>query len=435
MNKMESAAVAANSKNRLVPTPPMGWNSWDCYGASVNEEEVIGNANYVAEHLKSYGWEYIVVDAQWYEPTANCSIFHPFVPLEMDEYSRLIPAVNRFPSAADGRGFRSLADRIHAMGLKFGIHILRGIPRQAVHSNTPILGSSKGAREIAHTYSICNWITDMYGIQSQKEGAQAYYNSIFQLYAEWEIDYVKVDDISHPYSKGEIELIRGAIDRCGRDIVLSLSPGPAPLQLAEHLKEQANLWRVSADFWDDWKYLYKSFEYSSQWIQYGGPGSWPDLDMLPLGHLAIRSKDDGVGERMTRFTRDEQRTMVSLWCLCQSPLIFGGELRSNDEWTLSLLTNREVLAMHRNGHSIRELYREQDRVVWMSRGQSDEVYLGFFNIGDDEQNVAVELYSIDLFGTYKVTDLWTGEQHDPASALLQFAVVPHGVRLVRLDSI
>jgi hypothetical protein len=116
----------------------MGWNSWDCYGASVTEEEVLGNAEYMAEHLLLFGWEYIVVELQWYEPGANSSAYRPFVPLEMDAYSRLIPAPYRFPSTANGQGFKPLADRIHALGLKFGIHILRGIPRQAVHQNTPI---------------------------------------------------------------------------------------------------------------------------------------------------------------------------------------------------------------------------------------------------------------------------------------------------------
>ncbi len=110
-------------------TPPMGWNSWDCYGAAVREEEVRGNAQYMAEHLKEYGWEYVVVDIQWYESGAVSSQYRPFVPLEMDSFSRLIPAVNRFPSAADGRGFQALAEYVHSLGLKFGIHMMRGISR------------------------------------------------------------------------------------------------------------------------------------------------------------------------------------------------------------------------------------------------------------------------------------------------------------------
>ena len=172
----------------IAKRPPMGWNSWDCYGASINEEALLGNARYMHDHLKEYGWEYVICDIQWYEPTADSHEYHKFAKLEMDEYSRLLPAVNRFPSAAGGKGFGPIADQIHDMGLKFGIHIMRGIPRQAVHNNTKILGSDATARDIAHPASICMWNTDMYGVDAEADGAQEYYNSIFKLYAQWGIE-------------------------------------------------------------------------------------------------------------------------------------------------------------------------------------------------------------------------------------------------------
>src|SRR5699024_542799 len=195
-------------------TPPMGWNSWDCYGATVTESEVKGNADYMAEHLKEYGWEYVVVDIQWSEPGAVSSAYRPFVPLEMDAHSRLIPAENRFPSSKGGKGFKPLADHIHNLGLKFGIHIMRGIPRQAVHQNTKIKGSDLTAREIASPNSISPWNTDMYGLDYTKKEAQSYYDSLFELYAEWEVDFIKVDDIADSKLYGahieEIKMIRKA---------------------------------------------------------------------------------------------------------------------------------------------------------------------------------------------------------------------------------
>ena len=148
-------------KDKFALKPPMGWNSWDCYGAAVNEEQLLGNAEYVRDNLKDFGWEYIVCDIQWYEPKATSNFYNNFTELCMDEYSRLIPAVNRFPSSADGVGFKAIADKIHDMGLKFGIHIMRGIPRQAVHQNTPLKGTNKTAREIAAGFSLCLWNTDM----------------------------------------------------------------------------------------------------------------------------------------------------------------------------------------------------------------------------------------------------------------------------------
>lgn len=349
---MSETGITKETHKQYAATPPMGWNSWDCYGASVNEEEVLGNAEYMAEHLLPFGWEYVVVDIQWYEPGAHSSAYRPFVPLEMDGYSRLIPAANRFPSSAGGKGFKPLADRIHGMGLKFGIHIMRGIPRQAVHANTSILGTERRARDIAGN-NICPWNSDMYGVNPAADGAQAYYDSLFRLYAEWEVDFVKVDDIAasrlYHIHHQEIEMIRKAIDRCGRPMVLSLSPGAAPPEYGGLLLGNANMWRMTDDFWDLWPLLRDMFSRCEQWYPYTGNGSWPDCDMLPLGHIGIRSVDGGGADRLTRFTPDEQRTMMTLWSIFRSPLMFGGELRDNDPWTFSLLTNEEVLAVHRPG--------------------------------------------------------------------------------------
>ena len=152
-------------KNQFALTPPMGWNSWDCYGASVTEKELLQNADYMTENLKEFGWEYIVCDIQWYEPLADSSHYRKFADLCMDGYGRVVPAPNRFPSAAEG-GFKKIADYIHNKELKFGIHIMRGIPRQAVSENTPVKGTSYTARDIAHPHSICCWNTDMYGMGS-----------------------------------------------------------------------------------------------------------------------------------------------------------------------------------------------------------------------------------------------------------------------------
>lgn len=417
--------------------PPMGWNSWDCYGATVREEEIRGNAEYMAEHLKDYRWDYIVVDIQWYEPGAISSQYRPFVPLEMDAYSRLMPAVNRFPSAADGKGFKPLADYIHSLGLKFGIHIMRGIPRQAVHAATPILGTSATARDIAHPNSICPWNTDMYGVDASKEGAQAYYDSLFELYASWGVDFVKVDDIAasrlYQIHIPEIEMIRKAINRCGRDMVLSLSPGPAPLEHAEELKSNANMWRMTDDFWDLWPLLYGMFERCEKWAEHVAPGQWPDCDMLPLGHLGIRSVDGGGSDRWTRFTKDEQRTMMTLWSIFRSPLMFGGEMRDNDEWTLSLLTNVDVLHLHRNGSGACQVSREKDKIVWKAKDDKGAVYAALFNAGDEETTVSVSLEQLELTHSPRGKELWTGEVITLTGGQLSAKLPPHGTALYRLE--
>ena len=294
-----------------APTPPMGWNSWDCFGATVMEDEVKANADYMAANLKDYGWEYVVVDIQWYEPQSDDTRPDPYAypyptQTNFDAYGRVMPAVNRFPSSANGAGFKPLADYVHGLGLKFGVHMMRGIPRDAVAQNTPVLGTSYTAQDIADTSSTCPWNPDMYGVDMSKPGAQEYYNSLYDLFASWGVDYVKVDDISRPYDavqKAEIEAIRNAIDQCGRPIVFSTSPGATPLAQGAHISQHANLWRISDDFWDYWEALYSQFQRLDDWSNWCADGHYPDADMLPLGRVRARSDvvdcaipaDDGRG--------------------------------------------------------------------------------------------------------------------------------------------
>jgi hypothetical protein len=394
----------------------------------------------MADHLKDYGWEYVVVDIQWYEPGAVSSQYRPFVPLEMDQYSRLLPAVNRFPSAADGHGFQALAEYVHNLGLKFGIHMMRGIHRQAVHQDTPILGTTATARQIAHPNSICPWNTDMYGVDASKEGAQEYYNSLFDLYAERGVDFVKVDDIAASRLYGihmaEIELIQRAIAQCVRPMVLSLSPGPAPLEHATELIAHANMWRMTDDFWDVWPLLHGMFERCEKWAEHVGPGHWPDCDMLPLGHLGIRSVDSvesGSHDRWTRFTKDEQLTMMTLWSIFRSPLMFGGELRDNDAWTLSLLTNEEILDVHRNGLGVRQVYRERNHIVWTSHNREGHVYVALFNATEGASRVSVSLKNLGLDGQRNARNLWDRVDWGIIEQELSADLPPHGALLFKLS--
>ncbi len=428
------------NKDKVALTPPMGWNSWDCYGAAVNEEQLLGNAEYMRDNLKQYGWQYVVCDIQWYEPKAKNNDYNNFTELCMDEYSRLIPAENRFPSSKGGRGFKPIADKIHAMGLKFGIHIMRGIPRQAVHSNTKIFGSEKTARQIAHHFSLCPWNTDMYGVNPNADGAQQYYNSLFELYASWGVDFVKVDDIANtefkphdPYSaKAEIEMIRKAIDSCGRDMVLSLSPGPAQLDRAEHLCENANMWRMTGDFWDVWDKLYEMFDRAEKWYPYVKEGCWPDCDMLPLGNISRNGTCHGPQDRMSQFTHDEQITLMTLWCIFRSPLMFGGELRNNDEWTLSLITNEEVLNVNQHSHSAHPAGDYKGVKIWLSQSENDEPIIAVFNTAEESRKVTLDFEKFNLNGSYTVRDLWAKTDIAENVKSICTNIDPHGAVLYLL---
>ncbi len=390
----------------IAQTPPMGWNSWDCYGAAVTEETVRQNAQYMARRLKAFGWEYIVVDIQWYQPTAVNHAYIPFAELTMDEHGRLQPAPGRFPSAADGQGFKPLADYVHSLGLKFGIHIMRGLPRMAAHRHLPIADSGFCCDEAADPNSVCAWNPDMYGTFADRPAARAWYDSIFRQYAEWGVDYVKCDDIAreYPHCRREIEIISGACRNCGRDIVLSLSPGPAPLEQAEHLKKYANLWRITDDFWDEWRLLKGMFERAEKWCVHAAPGHWPDADMLPIG--ALRQCEDPSG--WTRFTVPELRTMMTLWCMMRSPLMIGGELTRMDAVSLDLLTNASVLEILTATAGAHPLTTTGEESVWVTRRTDGKgLYCALFNLSDAPRTVGADLVSLQTRAA-TAAELWSG---------------------------
>ncbi len=378
-----SISLAQTKKDTWASTPPLGWNSWDIFGTSVTEAQIKEQADAMAKYLLPSGYKYLTVDIQWYEPESQTHAYNPKATLTMDEYGRLTPGLKKFPSAANGKGFKPLADYVHSKGLKFGIHIMRGIPKQAVEKNLPVFGTNVKAQDIAIKSSTCAWNPDMYGVDATKPEGQAYYNSIVQMYADWGVDFIKCDDISRPYDKiqqAEIEALRKAIDKTGRPIVLSLSPGATPVDKGAHVKDYANMWRITDDFWDQWGLLYAMFERLDVWTPFRGPGHFPDADMLPLGIIDFN--------RPTKFTKDEQYTLMSLWAIGRSPLIFGGDMTKLDDLTKELLTNPEMLKVNQESTNNRQLYNDKNLIVWTADvPNSNDKYVALFNAQSKGDNI------------------------------------------------
>jgi alpha-galactosidase len=419
----------------LAPTPPMGWNSYDSYGGDVNEQQVRANARYMADHLAMYGWTYVVVDYYWYYPSGKVQ-GNPV----MDAYGRLLPAPNRFPSADGGQGFKPLAAYIHSLGLKFGIHIMRGLPRAAVEENLPILGTKAQASDIANVLNTCSWSDAMYGVNVSKPAGQAYYDSLAKLYASWGVDFIKADDMSRArdpfgevYHEPEIEAFRRAMTRSGRPMVLSLSPGPTPLCDAANVANYSQMWRISDDMWDNWPELRDQFGYCRLWAPHIGPNHWPDADMLPLGLLRLRGFDDGP--RLTRLTHDEQITTMTLWSIFRSPLMMGGDLPTLDPFTLSLLTNQEVLAVDQHSVGNHLLFMHGNQIAWAADvPHTRDKYVALFNLGKSPQTITVSWRELGMAGRAAVRDLWKRENLGVYDKQFSTQVDPHGAGLFRIAS-
>jgi alpha-galactosidase len=435
----------------VAPTPPMGWNSWDSYGLTVDEAEYRANTNVLAG-LKQFGWQYSVIDEGWYmqDPFKDKIADRKYV---WDGNGILIPAVNRFPSAADGAGFKPLADWVHAQGLKFGVHILRGIPRQVVTDNLPIAGTKFHAQDAADTSSPCSWAEDNWGMRDNEAG-QAYYDSMLKLYASWGLDYIKVDCISdHPYRPTEIRQIAEAIRKTGRPIVLSLSPGPTQVENAAEVAKYAQMWRITDDHWDGWTFphnppdaeypfgLRDEFDRVAKWAPFVKPGSWPDPDMLPEGWLGPHPGKDQA--RASNYTHDEQRSEFTLWAISRSPLILGANLTKLDDFTRSLLTNKEVLDL--NQHAVESkpgLMPKQApggkpfvERYWYARtgGAHPQRYIAVFNLADapTSSNLPWMVFHLDD-KPHALFDVWN-QQHIPSARALKVLLPAHGCALYRVE--
>ncbi len=430
---------AASSTAVLAATPPMGWNSYDAYGTTITEKQFRANVLWMSQHLRRYGWRYAVIDEGWFVRNPTPSGGSPGDVLTLDRFGRYVPAPNRFPSAAHGAGFAPLAHYVHSLGLKFGIHILRGIPRQAVRENSPIAGSAFRAAEAAARNAPCPWNPDNDGVRASPAG-QAYYDSIARLYAAWHLDYIKADCIaSHPYAGAEIRMLSNALRASGRPMVLSLSPGPAPLAKLSQLRRNANLWRISNDVWDLWhstkpypQGVGDQFARLARWAPLARPGHWPDADMLAIGDLAPAP---GWGSpRWSRLTHAEQRTYMTLWCIARSPLMLGGNLTRMNAWTLSLLDNPEVIAVDQHAEDARQVYSRNGFIVWTSRpARGGGWYLAAFNLAPHPRTLAVSWKDVSLPGSrYSVRDLWTHRRLG-APTTLHIRLDAHGSALYRVD--
>jgi alpha-galactosidase len=433
-----SAALASSQiTGTPSPMPPMGWNSWDSYGTTINEAAVKANAEWMAKHLKEFGWQYVVVDMEWFvtnpvpEGGAKDSVY------SLDKNGRYTPAPNRFPSA-ENRGFKPLGDYMHSLGLKFGIHILQGIPKQAVKQNSPIEGSTFHAADVADVSGTCPWNFDNYDVKNNAAG-QAYYDSIARLYASWGVDLIKVDCISSgPYKGDEIRMLSMALKKTGRPILLSLSPGPAPLEKQLEMQRLATQWRISGDIWDVWhstesypQGLNDQFVNVAAWASDPRKDHYPDADMLPLGYLGPAP---GWGTpRETRLTHDEQKTFLTLWGIFRSPLMMGGDLPHNDEWTTALLTNREFLDVDQHSRDTKVVINSQDDVVWTSKPEDGNGnYLAIFNRKEEPAILRFTWSQLGVpEGEHQLRDLWE-RRNLGAAKEITVNLAPHASVLYRV---
>ncbi|CAA0829519.1 Melibiase family protein [Striga hermonthica] len=362
LGALETEFAAAN-------TPPRGWNSYDSFSWIISEKQFIRNANLVARRLKQHGYEYVVVDFLWYRRKVKGANTNSFGFDVIDEWGRMVPDPQRWPSSNGGKGFGNVAQKVHSMGLKFGIHVMRGISTQAFYANTPILDITTGkayeengrkwyAKDIGLKERSCAWMKNGFMSVNTKLGAgRAFLRSLYHQYAEWGVDFVKHDCVfGKDMDLDEITYVSKVLEGFNRTILYSISPGEkANPAMARQVSELVNMYRITGDDWDSWPALISHFNITRDFAaanMIGGKGlrgkSWPDSDMLPLGWLGKEGANTGP-YRKSNLTLGEQRIQVTLWAISKSPLMFGGDMRRLDNSTYSLIANPTLLEI--NSHS------------------------------------------------------------------------------------
>lgn len=431
----------------LASKPPMGWNSFDSYGVYLYEKAAFSNLDVLADKYLPFGYDYFVIDNGWFgeyklRPGTIYSMERHASDVHIDEFGLLQPSVCYFPN-----GFSELIKKCHSKGLKFGLHLMRGIPRKAVEQNLPIKGTNYRARDIADTVNVCRWCHYNYGVDLSKPGAQEFYNSLIDQLATWGVDLIKVDDIV-PYPE-EVKALIKAVNQCGRDIVISLSPGDrVPVEHIDVYK-QANMLRVTGDVWDTQSDIDKCFAAWRKWSGYEESGFWLDMDMIPFGKLqlmspAILNKEDisnsalyaGKGyTRRSELDKEQMKTFITMRALSASPLMIGGDLLTMDEYSYHLLTDADIIACNQNGRMGKLIYEKEGIEVWKVEGtQPGKGWIGLFNRTDSaKDNIMFNILNWGFHVNTKIHDIWNNKQIKISNNEIDVDVPKQGVVFIRYD--
>ncbi len=431
--------------NQNLSFPPAGWNSFDSFGGYLHEAAAFTQLEALASKLAPAGYNFFVVDIGWYgEYELKPGTLLPMprskhaARVHLDTFGLPQPSRCYFPN-----GFGPLIERTHALGLKFGLHVMRGVPRQAVTEHLPVQGTGVTAADIADPSSTCPWCHYNYGIDLRRPGAQAYYDALVARLAGWGVDFIKADDITaYPL---EIEAMARAIAKCGRPIVLSLSHGGEADVRLRSCYEQSDMVRITKDIWDDVPSIERSFQAWAYWQPLTRAGFWPDLDMIPFGDLQTMSPEPMPGElpagdnpslcgkgyrRRCGLSLDERRTFITQRALAASPLFVGGDLTTLPAEDLSMLTNPAMLACNRNGVSGELVYARGDVQVWQaaSRIVAGAGWLGVFNRNPahEPEGIVLTPERLRLPSPTLLHDVWHDQPLGPLSSCPGLALPPVG---------
>jgi alpha-galactosidase len=391
--------------DHICLTPPMGWNSWNCFGGSVNQQRVEAIAKATAQSgLIDHGWTYVSIDDTWQGQRAG-----PDLALQPND---------KFPD------IQGMCNLIHSLGLKAGIY------------STPWVTSYAGFPGGSAENPQGTWVKPPLPKKVNKKilpwavGKYHFMKADARQWAAWGMDYLKYD--WNPIEPPDVAEMADALNGSGRDIVLSLS-NSAPFSGAADWARLSNAWRTSSDIRDNWQTLMRNGLSVIKWAKFAGPGHWNDPDMLEVGMVGGRNM------HASRLTPDEQYTHMTLWCLEAAPLLMGCDLTRLDDFTYGLLSNDEVLAVDQDSLGVQGYPLASDggttrpsQICWAKPLADHTWAVGFFNRDTEEAPVTLNLSDLKLDGPQKVRDLWRQKDLDDATDQITLTVGPHGAEMLKI---
>ncbi len=395
----------------IALTPPIGWNGWNSWAANIDQDKVLASANAMVKMgLADHGWTYVNVDDAWMGVRSG-----PDTALQPNE---------KFPD------MKGMIDQIHAMGLKAGLY------------STPYIASYGGYVGASSDYPTGGETHELFLPNRppfSRIGKYRFETNDARQMAAWGVDFLKYDwriDVA------SAERMSTALKNSGRDIVFSLSNN-APFEKVADWVRLSNMYRTGPDIKDSWTSLFNTAFALDKWSPFAGPGHWGDADMMILGDVTI-----GPLMHPTRLTPEEQYSHVSIFSLIASPMLIGCPIERLDAFTLGLLSNDEVIAIHQDplGKAGRLVLDKDGFQVWKRELENGEYAVGVFNIagygktpasyfrwGNEEAKIfQLNFNEIGLDGSYKIRDVWRQKNMGSFINSLKISVPYHGVMMFRL---
>ncbi|HEX4705892.1 MAG TPA: alpha-galactosidase [Pseudonocardiaceae bacterium] len=420
-------SVANAENNGVGLTPALGWSSWSFIRHNPTAAKIDAQADAMkSSGLAAVGYQYVNLDDFWYQCPGSQGP-------NVDANGRWVTDATKFPPSGTTNGIQVVADHVHADGLKFGLYVTPGISKQAVARNTPILGTSNHAKDIATTTGEKNFnCKGMVGIDYTKPGAQAFINSWADEFAAWGVDYVKIDGVGTS-DVSDIQAWSTALQQTGRPIHLELSNN-LNISGAATWAKFSNGWRTSGDIecyscesggssypLTHWASVQSRFAQVASWQPDGGPGAFNDYDSTELGN----GGNDGL-------TAPERQSMLSLWAMGASPLILGTDLTNLDATDLGYLKNTRVLAVDQDSIDASRIVNNANQQVYSKTEKDGSVIIGLFDFSDTaSQTDTVSLSSAGI-GSGTATDLWTGASLGTVSGNYSVTLGPGAVQLIKV---